>query len=792
MSSASDFKRSQSSEDSSDEASQPPTRSHTPQKRRRLESVDPARVRRYYLEGKYNDAYRVLFNDDVNRAAARFETDPNDFQYYSKQIGASNWSPREQAVFFGALERLGKDDIPGIAGAIGTKSIPETQELLLLLHDAATKQGDVRLTLRDIPAAIDVGDECNEQLHVAADALAWFQEVFEAGQERDKFGDHWLITPAVADKIESALDVRHLRATTSPLASEPDPEPEPARRGGRVIVGACTSCKKFKQKCDRATPCANCVRRNTGECIYPEQSIKPDTGDRPDAKSKKPKPKPKADILEDIPEARLLHPQVMLTLSKTLFMNRSPTIPSPWPHWSEYTSEFAQEPSIYRSAFSDLHTLVVSITKRLVQTAIIQATSRIRAQRQRAKGGVPLIKRRDALTAIDVVGMPRNSRERWRGVARRCALRVYEGKWSRYRRSNTRREVPWDEFERIMAPVEPSTELPTTDAETSGNDNIGFSARAKRSGTPLPMDQLALSDSDDESLVEDSATPSGTTSQSEDTVDPLANPPPATDFERRGPRKPTLGEFDRETSRKEEQDLWEMLGLEPTKAEEANVGEDSDEEDLEEDEKIRTVPDGWRSWTRCCAQWEELDTIPPESAFLANQKPLDAPPVLQGDTSDTTESSPNSDTDAPAQRPKHWSKPSIQRTIELQTRGTHAYAALQGRSSQPVRSRSRAGSQDNDMSDNVDDRRLPRPPIEFTRKESSTSESSDDSTDSSKQPTQSIGTNSKPASIGSSSDQRSDPETEQPIQSIETPSDPLRALLSYEEPKEMDWESFID
>jgi hypothetical protein len=248
MSSTSEYKHSEPSEDSSHQSSRPPTRStsrrqspisqpQTPRKRRRLESVDPARVRKYYLEGKYNDAYRVLFNEDVSRAAARFEPDAESYQYYTKQIGASSWSEREQAVFFAALERLGRDDVPGIAGAIGTKSIPETQELLLLLHDAATKLVDAKVTLRDVPAAIHVSDGCNEQLELAAEALAWLQDVFEATQERDKFGDYWLITPAVADRIESALDRRHVRATTSPLASEPEPEPEPPRRGGRVIVG---------------------------------------------------------------------------------------------------------------------------------------------------------------------------------------------------------------------------------------------------------------------------------------------------------------------------------------------------------------------------------------------------------------------------------------------------------------------------------------------------------------------------------------------------------------------------
>ena len=414
------------------------------------------------------------------------------------------------------------------------------------------------------------------------------------------------------------------------------------------------------------------------------------------------------------------------------------------------------------------------------------------------KGGIPLIKRRDVLTAIDVVGMPRNSQERWRGVARRCALRVYEGKWSRYRRNKTRREVPWDEVERIMASVEPSVEPPTTDAETSGNDTVGFSARAKRSGTPLPMDQLALSDSDDDSLLENSAPPSRSASQSRDSVDQLANPHLTTEPEKLEPRKLTLGGFDRETSRREEQDLWDMLGLEPlVKTEETNIGGNSDEDDPDEGEKIRTLPRGWRSWTSCRAEWEEFDTPPPEFAFLANQKPLDVPPILQGDTSDTAESSSDDDTDASTERPKHRSKPSIQQTIELQTRGTHAYAALQGRSSEPVRSTSQTDSPNDDTSDgNVGDHKLPRTPIEFTRKEPSTSGSSRDSNDSSyfksKRLTQSNGPNSKPVSIASSSDESSDVEMEQPVQSVETRNDPLHVVLSYDEPKEMDWESFID
>ena len=245
MSSASDYDQSDAFEKSSDDSIPPArpasrasrhqsqSRTSTPRKRRRLESLNPSQVRKYYLQGKYNDAYRVLYNEDVERAATRFDTSAEEHQYFKTQIGASTWSAREQATFFAALARLGRDDLPGVAGAIGTKSIPETQELLLLLHDAAVKQGDAKVTLRDIPAAIEVGNECNEQLELAGEALAWYQEIFEANEEKVRFGDYWLITPEIAGKIEDALTPGRPRATTSPLASEA----EPRRRGGRVIVG---------------------------------------------------------------------------------------------------------------------------------------------------------------------------------------------------------------------------------------------------------------------------------------------------------------------------------------------------------------------------------------------------------------------------------------------------------------------------------------------------------------------------------------------------------------------------
>jgi hypothetical protein len=141
----------------------------------------------------------------VAQASSRFHVD-DSVKYYSNQVGSVLWSSAEQATFFAALERLGKDDLPGIARAITTKTEAEARDFLVLLQDAASKQGDAKVTLRDLPAAIEIGSPCSSQLDEAADALAWYQEMLEATQEQERYGDYWLITPQLCDEIEDAVN----------------------------------------------------------------------------------------------------------------------------------------------------------------------------------------------------------------------------------------------------------------------------------------------------------------------------------------------------------------------------------------------------------------------------------------------------------------------------------------------------------------------------------------------------------------------------------------------------------
>jgi RNA polymerase I-specific transcription initiation factor RRN5 len=570
----------------------------TPRKRRRIESVDlePSRVRQYYLEGKYNDAYRVLFNQEVTRVAARFtptEGSQHQDQHYTTQYGASTWSGEEQATLFAALGRLGKDHVAGIAEAIGTKSIPETHELLLLLRDAATTKGSLGLTMRDIPAAIEVGRECTEELDVMAEALAWYQEQWEVTEEQNRYGDYWLVTPRIAQDIEVAINGSSRAVSIqSATPAEPEPEPEPEPEEQAVDV-------------DNGSPAA------AHDQLQPQ-------------------------ILQAMPEADLLHAENFLLLSRDLFMNRSPDIPSPWPHWSAYASEQVSEPSIMRTCFNDFHALAVSVTKRLMQTAIFQATSRLRSQRHRSKKRVvPLVKTGDVLSAIDVLGMKRNGHSRWTGVARRCNVRVIdEQRTTRFKVEQ--REISWDQAEQILGLYDAVTThscvpsaAPATDSEGEGN----FRQRAARHGTPLPMEKLSLSksESDLEATVDtgddaDESDTGGTDEESQDSVkedatDRSSSVDPEDAAQIDAHERQTVEQFDQEARRQEEEALSTRLGFAVTVKSEA-----PDDLLLEHDsdgasDALISTADDWRDWTEYRAAWEEYPTAVPLSKFVANQKP---------------------------------------------------------------------------------------------------------------------------------------------------------------------------
>ena len=152
------------------------------------------------------------------------------------------------------------------------------------------------------------------------------------------------------------------------------------------------------------------------------------------------------EISRILPAAALLDLKQFLRLSKRIFMNSS----IEEYNWRTCT-EKCRPPSIMHTAFLDLHALVVSVTKRLVQSSIFIALSRLRAMGS-SRPYSPCstrqpIRRQDIRSANLVLGMRANRKQFWAATARKCNLRVYE----EFRgRENSRTRLSYDEAEELL------------------------------------------------------------------------------------------------------------------------------------------------------------------------------------------------------------------------------------------------------------------------------------------------------------------------------------------------------
>jgi RNA polymerase I-specific transcription initiation factor RRN5 len=457
-------------------------------------------------------------------------------------------------------------------------------------------------------------------------------------------------------------------------------------------------------KCDRKSPCTQCAKSKT-HCVYPTippVPSKPVNGPeefsdhRSDVEALASE-NGEFRILQAIPEADLLCPDTMLTLSRELFMNRSAEFSSPWPHWSHYISELATEPSIYRTALNDLHRLVVSLTRRLVQTTIIQATSRLRAQRLRKekKGLLPFVKLKDVYAAIDILGMKRNGSERWRGVPRRCGLKVVTSR--KTPRGKSTREVPWSEIEGIMGSVAMPDEQAASEAEASAESN-NFQSRAIRSGTPLPMHGLTLSDSEGELRSVGTTDDSGDSDDSDFSEHFVADKLQSSvrhDFQprdhigrytsalskRTNDEAPkylnTLEEFDQEASRLEESMLWDTLSMQPAANSDLKIDERVKDDDSDIHDKVTTTSNNWRQTLDYRASWEKYKTSVSVAKLITNQQPSNHALFNFGTRTWTIAPSVAGISDASITRNTEGRRERSRTEIELQARGTNAYAALQ-------------------------------------------------------------------------------------------------------------------
>jgi RNA polymerase I-specific transcription initiation factor RRN5 len=318
----------------------------------------------------YSDHYLELFKDTV----ADFESGGDgvpSVELLPTQLGAVQWQPSEKDRLFNALSRKGRLHEAAVAEMVGKSELEVRDYLIFLrnreaerhLYEKQTKQ----ISHADIPAAVEISQECETALEQAADALATFQDQYDTAVAEKQYPGMWLIDWDTA----GALDEQVLDAEEAGNESE-----------------------EFA-------------------------------------------------ILETVPGEGLFRLSSWLELSERMFMNPGP--PRLHNNWHNIATE-DERPALTREALSDFHDLTISITRRLIQTCMFLAESRMRSTKGQGYDPKPSVKEQDVMAALEVLGMTSSLSDTLLGVARRNSLQVIRG--SHDKGSGRSQVLTYDEVER--------------------------------------------------------------------------------------------------------------------------------------------------------------------------------------------------------------------------------------------------------------------------------------------------------------------------------------------------------
>lgn len=348
------------------------------------------------------DYYADLFNESVDEISLGICYD-DTYHSLPSQVGVVSWTVEEKDVFFKALSRYGKGATPKIASTIGTKCELEVRALTELLEKRLSyrlirEPRSRLLTLADIPAAYEISDECCRALEECADALLAEEQDKEKQVYRRKDRDYWLVDYNVAASVEEVMrdnssdsdkhedeniennNLPKKISSESHGENENRPEESNDNNGEGHTGGG-----------DTATKDTNSVKGRAESSIFTT--------------------------------AKLLHISNWVRLSERIFMNAGQK--SPENNWTRIAGE-NESPSLTSDSFAGFYALTISITRRLVQSSIFFALSRIRSVRQVGYGVQDVLRKEDVTAALDVLKMKRDSHDFWAQAARRCKLDVQD------------------------------------------------------------------------------------------------------------------------------------------------------------------------------------------------------------------------------------------------------------------------------------------------------------------------------------------------------------------------------
>ncbi|WPG97805.1 Hypothetical protein R9X50_00058600 [Acrodontium crateriforme] len=518
--------------------------------------------------------YRNLLNSVIEEVCSSRPLEDETGPLPGSQIGASFWTSNEKEAFFSALALRGPGDLPSLARAIGTKSIPEIQIYMQLLQSGvveanATLQLDQSLDLSTVSAACEVSAECEAALEAASDALGRFVKEHEYESLKARLGDEWLIDQTVAQRLDDEF------------GEDRDDEEDDA---------------KAEQSDD-------------------ESPLGPFFGKADDSRIKD----------ETTTSARLIRPSILLHLSENIFMNGQPGTGANWRDVLP-DEKSIDSPAMVRTAFDDFYNLTISLTRRLVQASLFQAMTRLRASdasrvNWKPQSNVTAI---DVTTAIDILGVKPNSKYFWAKTARKCDVNVYTDS-SKYKDGRVSTKVgvqlTHDEVEielgLPMASREPDERIKDalgTESDDYTIESVNEDNGAQPSNTISSESELEAEENEANTVHESETDEDSTAGKSMKRNRELSE----SDFIQA--EFAYLDAFDQQASRFEERNLWEILGSEPTQLKVA-----ADDELPDSPKASKTIRDSlstsnWRHRVQYQAEWEVHNAPVNEDEFLAMEQ----------------------------------------------------------------------------------------------------------------------------------------------------------------------------
>ncbi|OJJ44889.1 hypothetical protein ASPZODRAFT_99879 [Penicilliopsis zonata CBS 506.65] len=280
--------------------------------------------------------------------------------------------------------------------------------------------------------------------------------------------------------------------------------------------------------------------------------------------------------------ASLLNIEKWIRMSERFFMNPGGARLND--NWVNVAFE-DESPSMTAGAFSDFYALTVSITRRLIQSAIFFAMSRIRNMKSGGHYKANIVKIRDIKAAVDVLGMKRDRSDFWVGLARKCSLDVAD---LRHRKGWEPSYMSYDDVENILS------------------GKAGRSPTGRESEVEIESEEdLRVDDQDDEDVYDDASSPES-----------LSSPLQSSSEEAEFPADPETDHADRVDEKANaigERVLWNLMKRGGSlRGHETAFKSEADEEDTKKalhrplgERKTKQDLIDWRDRILYRSEWEE-------------------------------------------------------------------------------------------------------------------------------------------------------------------------------------------